>query len=164
MGQIIDSSIYINAPAQRVWRVLLDFAAYPLWNPYLSIVEGQAQLNQTLHILSFPPQAKPMEYYTKIRCIDENHRLAWVCCLIMPGFCDIEHEFKLYTMGLQRVQFTQTKRFSGLLSAIVSRLLWSDIQLGLECMNRALKHRVEQQNQGFNNLSAVSVVSVAVDI
>jgi uncharacterized membrane protein len=31
----IHTEIEINAPAEKVWRVLTDFAAYPEWNPFV---------------------------------------------------------------------------------------------------------------------------------
>jgi uncharacterized protein YndB with AHSA1/START domain len=33
MSKELVSSIDIAAPAERVWEVLVDFAAFPAWNP-----------------------------------------------------------------------------------------------------------------------------------
>jgi uncharacterized protein YndB with AHSA1/START domain len=41
----ISTEIEINAPAEKVWQVLTDFAHFPYWNPFIreiigSVVEG----------------------------------------------------------------------------------------------------------------------------
>jgi hypothetical protein len=37
----LHTEIEINASAERVWRVLTDFAAYPKWNPFVRRVEDE---------------------------------------------------------------------------------------------------------------------------
>src|SRR5208337_3854746 len=36
----IHTEIEINAPAEKVWKVLTDFAAYPEWNPFVRCGAG----------------------------------------------------------------------------------------------------------------------------
>jgi len=40
------SEIEIEAPTERVWGVLTDFAAYPEWNPFIRRVSGRAELDE----------------------------------------------------------------------------------------------------------------------
>ena len=35
------SEIDIQAPAERVWQVLTDFASYPEWNPFIRRINGE---------------------------------------------------------------------------------------------------------------------------
>jgi uncharacterized protein YndB with AHSA1/START domain len=37
----IERSVAINAPADRVWEVLVDFTHYPEWNPFVTLVAGE---------------------------------------------------------------------------------------------------------------------------
>jgi uncharacterized membrane protein len=38
--------IHMKAPAQRVWQVLTDFAAYPEWNPFIRRVNGRPEVEE----------------------------------------------------------------------------------------------------------------------
>ena len=48
----IHTEIEIHAPAERVWQVLTDFAAYPQWNSFIRRVEGEIRAGARLH--TFP--------------------------------------------------------------------------------------------------------------
>ena len=44
MSKELFSSIDIAAPAERVWEVLVDFAAFPVWNPFITQAEGRLEV------------------------------------------------------------------------------------------------------------------------
>ena len=35
--------VEIAAPAERVWSVLVDFDAYPDWNPFIRSIQGACE-------------------------------------------------------------------------------------------------------------------------
>jgi uncharacterized protein YndB with AHSA1/START domain len=35
------SEVEVDAPAERVWHLLTDFAAYPGWNPFIRQASGE---------------------------------------------------------------------------------------------------------------------------
>jgi uncharacterized protein YndB with AHSA1/START domain len=39
----IHTEIEINSPAEKVWRVLTDFATYPEWNPFEGSGDGDTR-------------------------------------------------------------------------------------------------------------------------
>jgi uncharacterized protein YndB with AHSA1/START domain len=41
MSKELVSSIDLAAPPERVWEVLVDFAAFPAWNPFITQAEGR---------------------------------------------------------------------------------------------------------------------------
>ena len=43
----LQSEIEINAPAERVWEVLADFASYPRWNPFICWTSGVPRTGNT---------------------------------------------------------------------------------------------------------------------
>jgi uncharacterized membrane protein len=58
----VRTSIDIDAPAQRVWDLLLDWKAYPSWNPFLKSVEGEAKEGATIKIFAQPPGQSGMAF------------------------------------------------------------------------------------------------------
>ena len=57
---------------------------------------------------------------------------------------DGEHSFVLEPINQNRVRFTQSEKFSGLLLPIFVRSMDADTQRGFDKMNKALKARAEQ--------------------
>jgi uncharacterized protein YndB with AHSA1/START domain len=53
----ISTSIDIDAPPDRVWSILTDFAAFPQWNPFIvradAILQPGARLAVTMQL---PPR------------------------------------------------------------------------------------------------------------
>jgi uncharacterized protein YndB with AHSA1/START domain len=52
------TEIEINASAEKVWRMLIDFDAYPLWNPFIRSIEGRLEPSARLNILIQPSGAR----------------------------------------------------------------------------------------------------------
>src|SRR4029450_13975460 len=46
----ISATIDIDAPPERVWEVLVDFSAYPEWNPFMREVRGRAEAGARLGV------------------------------------------------------------------------------------------------------------------
>ena len=50
----ISQEIRIDAPAEKTWRALMDFASYPEWNPLLPSLEGGAGPEAVLRAVVSP--------------------------------------------------------------------------------------------------------------
>ena len=57
----IATVIDIDAPAEAIWRVLVNFPAYPDWNPFLRI-SGEAKVGARLEVTAQPEGHKPMTF------------------------------------------------------------------------------------------------------
>jgi uncharacterized membrane protein len=55
------SEVKIQAPAERIWQVLTDFASYPEWNPFIRRISGQPKEGTRLKVYIEPPGAKEVE-------------------------------------------------------------------------------------------------------
>jgi uncharacterized protein YndB with AHSA1/START domain len=51
----LHTEIEIDAPAERVWGVLTDFAAYPQWNPFIRTISGKPSTDERLEVRLEPP-------------------------------------------------------------------------------------------------------------
>ena len=139
----IHTEIEINAPAEKVWRVLTDFAAYPDWNPFVRRVEGEVRVGARLHVYIQPAGGKGMSFRPTVLVADHNRELRWLGHLWLPGLFDGEHSFSIEPLAEGHVRFVQRERFGGLLVPLLSKMLDGDTRRGFEEMNRALKLRAE---------------------
>ena len=143
------SEIEINAPAQRVWEVLTDFASYPQWNPFIRRASGVPRTGERLEVRIEPSGSRGMTFRPKVLNAEANRELRWLGHLLVPGLFDGEHSFTIQPLGENRVRFVQREAFKGLLVPLFGRSLDSNTQCGFEEMNRALKERAEVSFTGL---------------
>ncbi len=138
------SEIEIQAPAERVWQVLIDFASYPDWNPFIRRISGQLKEGKRLKVYIEPPRAKGRTFRPKVLKAEPNQELRWLGRLLIPGLFDGDHIFTIGQIGSEHVRFVQREIFSGLLVSFLPHGLDMKIRLGFEQMNQALKLRAER--------------------
>jgi hypothetical protein len=141
------SEIEIEAPTERVWRVLTDFAAYPEWNPFMRRVSGRAEVSERLVVRMQPSGTRAMTFRPTVIRVEPGRELRWLGHLLVPGIFDGEHIFEIEELERDRVRFVQREVFKGLLVPLLARSLDRDTQRGFEEMNRALRGRVEVGGQ-----------------
>ncbi len=139
----IHTEIEIHAPAERLWRVLTDFAAYPEWNPFVRRGEGEVKVGARLHVFIQPSGGKAMSFRPRVLVADPDRELRWLGRLWVPGLFDGEHSFLIEPLDEGRVRFIQRERFGGLLVPLLWKKLDGETRRGFEEMNRALKVRCE---------------------
>jgi hypothetical protein len=139
----IYTEVEINACAERVWRVLTEFAAYPEWNPFIRSVSGEVRIGNRLEVIIQPSGGKGMSFRPTVLVAEPNRELRWLGHLWLPGLFDGEHSFSIQPLDEGRVRFAQRERFGGLLVPFLSKMLDRDIRRGFEEMNRALKRLAE---------------------
>jgi hypothetical protein len=139
----LHSEIEINAPAQRVWEVLTDFASYPRWNPFIRRASGVPRTGERLEVRIEPLGSRGMTFRPEVLNAEANHELRWLGHLFVRGLFDGEHSFTIEPLGESRVRFVQREVFRGLLVPLFSSALDRDTRRGFEEMNRALKERAE---------------------
>ena len=84
----IHTEIEIEAPADRVWQELTDFAAFPEWNPFLESVEGDLSTGARLKV-----NLKGMSFKPTLLKVEADRELRWLGRLMVPGLFDGEHHF-----------------------------------------------------------------------
>ena len=138
------SEIEIQAPAERVWQALIDFANYQKWNPFIRRISGQPKEGKRLRIHMELPGTKGRTFRPKILKAEPKHELRWLGRLLIPGLFDGDHIFTIEPIGSKRVRFVQREIFSGILVSFLLQGLDEKVRLGFEQMNQALKLRAEK--------------------
>lgn len=138
----LDTSIEIAAPPDRVWQVISDLESFSSWNPFMTRAMGRLVVGDTLSITIEPPGGRAMSFKPKVLEVDPNHRLRWIGRFLVPGLFDGEHLFQVEPLEGGRSRFTQSERFTGVLTWFSGKLL-KRTRAGFEAMNAALKERSE---------------------
>jgi hypothetical protein len=115
------SQIEIEAPAERVWQVLTDFAAYPEWNPFIRRVNGRPEVEEQLVVRMRPSGTRGLTFRPTVMKVEPNRQLRWLGHLLVPGLFDGEHIFEIEELDRGRVLFVQREVFKGLLVPLLAR-------------------------------------------
>jgi hypothetical protein len=139
----ISTEIRINASLGVVWNILIDFASYPSWNPFIPEIKGRPEIGSALAITIHPPGGKPMRFKPRVLEANPGRELRWLGHLLVPGIFDGEHSFVL-TEAVGGCVLCHSENFSGLLPAVMGSKVFERTEQGFRLMNEALKRRAEQ--------------------
>lgn len=143
MSHEIRTEITIAATPDKVWAALVDFAAYPQWNPFVRSVAGEARQGARLVVAVAPPGGRGMTFRPQVLTAEPGRELRWRGSLPVPGLFDGEHYFRLEPAGAGATRLVHGEQFSGLLVPLMARNLDGGTRNGFALMNEALKARVE---------------------
>src|SRR6266511_2049891 len=136
------TEIDIDAPAERVWESLTDFASFPEWNPFIREIQGTPAVGSRLEVTLGASGTKPMTFRPTVKGFVPNRELRWLGRVGIPMLFDGEHVFELSPIGPARTRFVQRENFRGLFVPFLAKSLDRDARRGFEEMNRALRARV----------------------
>ena len=139
----LDTSIDIDASAQRVWEILTDFPAYPQWNPFITKITGLVEAGTQLIVQLTLPGKPPMSFKPTLKVAERPRELRWAGQVLAPGLFDGEHGFEIETLDAGRCRLRHVEIFSGVLVPLFIPALQDATRAGFEAMNRALKQRAE---------------------
>jgi len=72
------AEIEIAAPAQRVWEILTDVAAYRQWNPFMPRLDGEVRVGARLRARLVVAGAPTLRPRLRVTRVDPGRELAWV--------------------------------------------------------------------------------------
>jgi hypothetical protein len=140
----IVSDIAIEAPPTRVWSALMDFRAFPDWNPFVRRIEGAPRVGERLRVTIQPPGGRQMTFRPMVLHPTTLWELRWLGRVLLPGVFDGEHYFQVQEVGGGRSRLIHGERFTGLMVPFLRKGLDTATRAGFLAMNRALKIRVER--------------------
>ena len=141
--RVVRAGLFIDAPPAVVWGTVLDFRAYPQWNPFIVFIGGEARPRSQLTVHIQTPGRKTMTLKPVVRVAEPEHELAWFGRFWVPGLLDGEHHLRIERSHVGCF-FVQEEYFRGALTPLY-RKGFEATKRGFEEMNDALKSRVESQ-------------------
>ena len=139
----LHTELVIDASVDKVWQVLTEFSAYPVWNPFIKEFRADPALGSRFKVVLQLPDSKPMTFKPKCLALDQKKEFRWLGHLIIPGLFDGEHFFKLKELEGGKTKFVQGENFQGILVPMFWKKIKGKTILGFERMNTALKNRAE---------------------
>jgi hypothetical protein len=133
----------IDAPPERVWAVLTDFAAYPQWNAVISRVRAELREGAKIRFrIKFEATPEFGVAARLIRCTP-GRELAWRGgAPLLPALAWGEHYFRLAPAG-DGTQLIHGETFGGLLGLLMRGALHARVTRTYDGFNQALKARAE---------------------
>lgn len=139
MKKNIETNIVINATAEKIWKILIDFKRYPEWNPFILSMEGEVNEGARLKA-----NIKGMKFTPVVLAVRANREFRWLGNFIIKGLFDGEHYFLLNQNNDGTTTLTHGEYFNGVLVPVFSKTLDKKTKEGFENLNLALKERAEK--------------------
>lgn len=140
----IKTEIIIQASAERIWNVLVDFANYNTWNPFVHSLKGDVAERKYIEVLLGPDPKKAMKFRPLVQEFKTNKVFQWKGQLFFKGIFDGTHRFEIIELHDGTCKFVHSEKFSGILVPFLKKMLLNETQPGFEAMNLALKKKVER--------------------
>jgi hypothetical protein len=135
----IATRIEINAPADQVRAIVVDYADYPNWNPFVRKIEGDMTEGKDVRVTVQPVGQATITGIGHVVASTPT-RIAWSGQLGFPGVFSGVHTFLIEADGANRTVFSNNEKMRGL------AILFYDFkptEAAFVAMNQALKQRAE---------------------
>jgi hypothetical protein len=135
----INTRVVINAPTDKVRAIVVDYGAYPSWNPFVVKVEGDMSAGKDVRVTVHPVGQAQITGTGHVLASDPD-RIAWSGHLGFPGVFSGVHTFLIESDGPNRTVFSNNEKMQGL------SVLFYDFkptEAAFVAMNQALKQRAE---------------------
>jgi hypothetical protein len=143
----LDTVVDIDRPPKDVWSILVDFASYRRWNPFIVEAAGTAAVGSRLTLRMQPVGARAVTLKPVVAEVTNERRLQWVGRLAVPGLLIARHSFTLEPRD-GGCRLVQNEAFAGLLVPFMHRPLDRHTLPAFTAMNAALKAEVERATGG----------------
>ena len=139
----VRAEVEIDAPADRIFEILTDLAAYPEWNPFTPRVESTLLPGDPVH-LHVRLLGRRLSH--RVEIVSANERPSKLCwgMQMSPGFLlRAERCQTLTPIGEHRTRYVNEDRIRGWLAPVVMAIFGPAMQRGFEEVALALKKRAE---------------------
>jgi hypothetical protein len=139
----VHADVFIDRPPADVWRFLLNSAAYPDWNPFITRVEGDFREGATIRIV-LGTGSDATVFEPTVLLVRPDQDLCWRGSVWVRGLFDGKQCIHLTAIaGSTHLQ--QTERFSGLFVGWLTKDVIEDTRRNFQAMNAAVKQQVESK-------------------
>ena len=137
-------SVEIEAPAHRVWEILVDVERYGEWNPFTTRVDTSLEVGSPvdLYVTLGPFKLRQPE---SIQDVVPPRLLAWGMVMGARWLLETRREQRLEPLSDSRCRYTTTDAFAGVLAPLAVLSFGGLIRRGFNAVAVALKERAEAE-------------------
>ena len=145
--KLVRSEIEINAPAQKIWNIIIDFEHYPEWNtftPRLGVKRIVVGEEFTLDCQMTEKQLLKDEHEAFLVYEPEKYKISWGTSRTRgrPGIKSFRWQI-CEPLDDRRTHFINYEEFHGVLAPVVNLLYSKKLQRAYDRYCQALKKRAE---------------------
>jgi len=147
MAGLFECKIQIDAPPEYVWKVLVDFERYGEWNPFLTKVEGKAEIGAEIALyVKLSPEKEAMRFSKEmIISLKENQHLSYDSHFLSSSlFNTVRWQTIRPCDDGNKSIYHSHQKISGVASWPITQLYGDRISEGFEASSLAFKKRVEE--------------------
>ena len=133
----------IGAPAARVWDVLLDFAAWPEWNPFIERVEGRLEEGATIYLHVRLGRSKRARQPERLDVMRQGEALVWSTKMVHPWLFAATRRQTVEPLGGNRSRYHSVEVMTGPVAALTEFFYGDDLRRGFAAMAAGLRRRAE---------------------
>ena len=108
-------ALSIDAPAQRVWDLLVDAPGYKTWNPSMVSIDGPIEPGRSIKLVSAVNPGRT--FALNITAMDPPHRLVWTGGMPLGLFTGTRTF--LIESADQGCRFSMSEVYTGLMSGLI---------------------------------------------
>ncbi|MCA9656189.1 MAG: SRPBCC domain-containing protein [Myxococcales bacterium] len=133
------TSTTIDAPAEKVWEVLIDTAKWPEWDPSCERIEGEVALGAK--IKAFTKLSPGRAFPVKVTTLVPNETMVWSGGMPL-GLFKGERTYSLRELDQGRTEFRMREVFSGPMLKLIGKSI-PDMSEAFDGFAAGLKDRAE---------------------
>jgi hypothetical protein len=138
----VRAEIEIDAPIDRVWRILTDFERYGDWNPFTPKVETTLAIGDPIH-LHVRLAGRRLRHRVETVTRNAPHTLGWEMKMGARCLLHAERVQVLTPLGANRTHYLSEDCFTGWLRPLVLSLYGKAMERGFRDCGRGLKQAAE---------------------
>lgn len=150
--KVIETSIVIEASADKVWMLLTDLDSYMNWNPFIVFARGPLKIGQRLQLRRANDLTTMFNHGTFTVIDAEEHVLSWTTRWITSKLLNTVYSFTIVPIDIATSRFTQRETMTGLIPMLMQRGRLHTIQSSMVSKNKALKRLAENKRQRLPRL------------
>lgn len=142
----ITTEMALDAPAERIWELLSDFALYPEWNPLFTKAVGPTGAGDSFELMVELPGVGPFTVQPTMLVAERESRLCWQSSMFCQAVLGWKFSYELKPISNERLRFIQRSEFGGVLAPLFGFAMAKPVTDGMELLNQAVKRWGEKGN------------------